>query len=94
MPKNGKLKSTYNSIKLTKRQEKKQKQHLVNEELNKEMVASLENKIGNTVKYTCQHCLKNAYNKFITGCDTNGYISDEEVLESIQSINDIWNQKK
>jgi hypothetical protein len=86
MPKNGKLKATYNSIKPTKRQEKKQKQHLLNEELTKEMVVSLENKVGNKVKYNCEHCLKTAYNKIITGCDTNGYISDEEVLESIQPM--------
>jgi hypothetical protein len=85
MPKNGKLKSTYNSIKPTKRQEQKTKKKLLNEQLNKQMVLTLENKLGNKINYTCEHCLKTAYN-IITGCENNGYITDDELLESTNNV--------
>lgn len=85
MPGSGKLKSTYNSIKPTKRQGKKQKQNLLNEQLNKQMALTLENKLGNKINYNCEHCLKTAYD-IITGCDNSGYITDDELLKSTNNM--------
>ncbi len=76
----GKLKKNYNSIKPTKRQQKKQvakEKEAV--DLN-QMVQYLESKWKNKVTFSCSHCLTEAYTSVMN--DTNGYVTDEELIKS------------
>ena len=52
------------------------------DELNKlnDMITFLEEKYKRTVKYSCVHCLKSAYESEINGI--TGYVTDEELVES------------
>ena len=62
-----------------KREEKKQKKQKKKEdELNK-MINYLRDKYKNEIKYSCIHCLIEAYQSEING--VNGYITDEELIE-------------
>ncbi len=44
------------------------------------MVDKLEQQWKHNVKYSCEHCLKEAYDSVIT--NTNGYVTDEELILS------------
>ncbi len=55
---------------------KKQKQKISVET----MVQALEQHYSNPVKFTCIHCLTDAYNSVISG--KNGYVTDEELIIS------------
>lgn len=52
------------------------------DELNKlnDMVTFLQEKYKRTVKYSCVHCLKTAYESEINGI--TGYVTDDELVES------------
>ena len=52
------------------------------DEINKlnDMITFLEEKYKRTVKYSCVHCLKSAYESEINGI--TGYVTDEELVES------------
>lgn len=76
----GKLKDTYNKIKPTNRQIKKQKNNVkINIKVN-DMHNFLEKKWNNTVNYTCIHCLEEAYNNELN--NEQGYVTDEELIKS------------
>jgi hypothetical protein len=76
----GKLTDAYNECKPTKRQIKKlNKRHNDTIELDK-MCDFLQKKWNNTITYTCQHCLQEAYNCELH--DTQGYVTDEELIAS------------
>lgn len=76
----GKLKDSYNKCKPTNRQIKKQnKNNDDNIKFNK-MRDFLEAKWGNTITYTCVHCLQEAYYSELN--NTQGYVTDEELITS------------
>ena len=52
------------------------------DEINKlnDMITFLEEKYKRTVKYSCVHCLKTAYESEINGI--TGYVTDDELVES------------
>ncbi len=76
----GKLKDAYNKCKPTNRQIKKQKQNNTDKiEFNK-MRDFLEKKWNNTIKYSCGHCLRDAYESELN--DKQGYVTDEELIIS------------
>tara|TARA_Y100000992_G_C20892332_1_gene316961 strand:+ start:272 stop:502 length:231 start_codon:yes stop_codon:yes gene_type:complete len=66
--------------KRTKKTLKKDQQK--DDELNKlnDMITFLEEKYQRTVKYSCVHCLKTAYESEINGI--TGYVTDDELVES------------
>lgn len=76
----GKLKDGYNKSKPSPRQIKKQ------EIKNKESINNinicnfLEKKWNNSVKFSCSHCLQEAYCHEIN--NTQGYVTDEELIVS------------
>ncbi len=76
----GKLKNNYNSIKPTKRQQKKQAAKQKETDNINQMVQYLESKWKNKVTFSCGHCLIEAYTSVIN--DTNGYVTDEELIKS------------
>ncbi len=76
----GKLKDAYNKCKPTDRQIKKQiKTEHDTAEFNK-MRLFLEQRWNNTVAYSCNCCLKEAYYSELNG--TCGYVTDEELVLS------------
>ena len=76
----GKMKTNYNIIKPTKRQQKKSiKEETERNNINV-MTSYLEQKWNNKLNYTCNHCLLKAYNSVIN--DETGYVTDEELIIS------------
>lgn len=45
-----------------------------------DMIIFLEQKYKRTIKYSCVHCLKTAYESEINGI--TGYVTDDELVES------------
>lgn len=80
----GKMKDAYNKIKPTSRQIKKQKQQQVDEQIVNNMCVFLKEKWKideiDDVKFTCNHCLKIAYDSELN--DINGYVTDDDLIES------------
>ena len=76
----GKLKDNLNKVNPTSRQIKKQQQKDNEQKELKKMVECLENKWKTTIQYNCENCVKTAYENTFNG--TNGYISDEELINS------------
>ena len=76
----GKLKSSYNTIKPTKRQQKKQARETQQTEETDKMINFLQAKWSNPVKFSCVHCSKEAYFSVIN--QSNGYVTDDELIES------------
>jgi hypothetical protein len=66
--------------KITKRQEKKAKQAIQQAKEITQMREYLEKKWKTTVTFHCSHCLKEAYESVL--CDVQGYVTDEELLQS------------
>jgi len=80
----GKLTDAYNKAKPTKRQIKKLNQrHNHTIQLDK-MCQFLQKKWNNTITYTCQHCLLEAY--YCQLNDIQGYVTDEELIASSNNI--------
>ena len=76
----GKLKDNYNKAKPTQRQVKKNRQKEITDSNNAAMCSFLEKKWNNTVHFSCEHCLKEAYDSELN--NTQGYVTDEELIES------------
>lgn len=65
-------------MKLTKRQEKKQKKNEQMDMENKKMEEYLESAFHCKITYNCNNCLKEAYNALIN--NTDGYITDDDLI--------------
>ena len=77
----GKLKANYNAIKPTARQQKKQIKQKDQIEQENNMIKYLETKWEcGQVKFSCSHCLREAYLSVIN--ESDGYVTDEELIKS------------
>lgn len=48
------------------------------------MVSDLSNKFHCDIKYSCQHCLKEAYEHLMK--NEMGYVTDEELIECLPNV--------
>lgn len=48
------------------------------------MVSDLSNKFYCNIKYSCSHCLKDAYDRLMN--DEIGCVTDEELMESLPQV--------
>lgn len=76
----GKQMENYTAIKPTKRQQKKQARETQQAEETDKMINFLQAKWSNPVKFSCVHCLKEAYLSVVN--QSNGYVTDDELIES------------